>query len=244
MSSETVLKDKRVLVTGAASGIGRATALAFCAEGADVTATDRDANRLDEAGEEARPLGGRWSAIPGDITDPSFVTALAAAAEYDILVNVAGTLSHTPFLEGDPDHWRTVFDTNVIALLRLTQAVARGMAARKVGHIILMSSAQARAVYPYTMVYAASKHAVRAIHVGLRQELGPLGIRCTEVCPGLVGDTALLDATDHPAVVESYKRRTYRPIAAADISRAVIFVAKTPAGVDIDTIEIKPIGQA
>lgn len=241
---ETILEGKRVLVTGAASGIGRATALAFAGEGAVVTASDREAEGLEEAASEACQKGGQWVSVVGDITDPSFATELAAGAEFDILVNVAGTLRHTPFLDGDPDHWRKVFDTNVVALLRLTQAVARGMVARKSGHIILMSSALARAVYPYTMVYAASKHAVRAIHVGLRQELGPLGIRCSEICPGLVGDTGLLGATDHPAVIESYKRRPYQPIAANDIARAVVFVARTPAGVDIDTIEVKPIGQA
>jgi NADP-dependent 3-hydroxy acid dehydrogenase YdfG len=245
MSSEQSLLGKRVLLTGGSAGIGRATALRFALEGATVLAVGRSAAELATVAAEAQGHPGSIEPHAGDITDRGFVADLVAqAGEIDILVNVAGILRHTPFLEGDPDHWAKVFDTNVVSLLRLTQAVAKGMATRKSGHIILMSSALARAVYPYTMVYAATKHAIRAIHVGLRQELNPLGIRCTEICPGLVGDTLLLGSTDHPAVVESYKRRPYKPIASDDIARAVIFAAKTPLGVEIDVIEVKPIGQA
>ena len=220
MGAETKLAGKRVIISGASAGIGKATALRFAGAGATVLAVGRRADALQKLVDEATGMPGPIEAWPGDVTDPVFVAHLVASAgNVDILVNVAGILRHTPFLEGDPDHWRKVFETNVVALLRLTQAVAKGMANRRSGHIILMSSALARAVYPYTMVYAATKHAVRAIHVGLRQELNPFGIRCTEVCPGLVGDTELLDATDHPAVVESYKRRPYKPIA-SEIGRA------------------------
>lgn len=243
MATEQSLAEKRVLITGAASGIGRATAERFAAEGAEIIAVDRRAAELESLA--AACAAGSVTTRAGDITDALFVDQLVEqAGAVDILVNVAGILRHTPFLEGDPDHWREVFDTNVVALLRLTQGVAKGMAARRSGHIILMSSALARAVYPYTMVYAATKHAIRAINVGLRQELGPFGIRSTEVCPGLVGDTGLLGATDHPAVVESFRRRPYKPIAAEDIARAVIFAAKTPPSVEIEVIEVKPIGQA
>jgi NADP-dependent 3-hydroxy acid dehydrogenase YdfG len=245
MSAEQPLVGKLVLITGASSGIGRATALAMAAEGANVIAVDRRAVELDTLAAETKKLTGNIVPQPGDVTDRAFIeTLVKQSGAIDILVNVAGILRHTPFLEGDPDHWQRVFDTNVVALLRLTQAVAKGMAERRSGHIILMSSALARAVYPYTMVYAATKHAVRAIHNGLRQELNPFGIRSTEICPGLVGDTDLLDATDHPAVVESYKRRPYKAIKSVDIARAVIFAAKTPPGVEIDVIEVKPIGQA
>lgn len=243
MALEQSLSGKRVLVTGAASGIGYATAHHFAGEGAHVIAVDRRAAKLKTLADSCTL--GAIRPQSGDITDATFVNRLVEeAGAVDILVNVAGILRHTPFLEGDPDHWRQVFDTNVLALLRLTQGIAKGMAERRSGHIILMSSALARAVYPYTMVYAATKHAIRAIHAGLRQELNPFGIRSTEICPGLVGDTELLDATDHPAVVESYKRRPYKPIAAEDIARAVIFAARTPPGVEIDVIEVKPIGQA
>lgn len=245
MATETSLAGQRVLITGASSGIGRTTAIAFAREGAAVIAVGRREAELRSLAAECGDLPGEVAPVAGDITDKAFVARLVAqAGAVDILVNVAGILRHTPFLEGDPDHWGQVFETNVVALLRLTQAVAKGMAARRAGHIILMSSALARAVYPYTMVYAATKHAVRAIHAGLRQELNPHGIRSTEICPGLVGDTDLLGATDHPAVVESYKRRPYKPIASEDIARAVIFAAKTPPGVEIDVIEVKPVGQA
>jgi NADP-dependent 3-hydroxy acid dehydrogenase YdfG len=245
MNEETSLVGRKVMVSGASSGIGRACALAYAAEGATVIALARRQDKLKLLAEDASPLPGRIHILPGDVTDKAFIEqAVGQAGAVDILVNVAGILRHSPFLEGDPDHWAKVFETNVVALLRFTQAVAKGMVERGHGHIILMSSALARAVYPYTMVYAASKHAVRAIHVGLRQELGPLGIRATEICPGLVGDTDILNETDHPAVIESYGRRPYKPIQSEDIARAVIFASKTPQGVEIDVIEVKPIGQA
>lgn len=242
--SEQSIEGKTAIVTGASSGIGRACSLALAAEGANVIAVARREDALRRLVEESAGLKGRIGYESGDITDSRFIARVAGRTEpVDILVHSAAVLRNEPFLESDPDHWSKVFDTNVLALLRLTQAVAAGMARRKEGHIIVISSVLAHAVYPYTLVYAASKHAVRAIHVGLRQELGPLGIRSTEIRPGLVGDTNIFADTTHPDVVESYRERPYQPIKPIDIARAVVFAAKAPTDVDVDVLEVKHIRQ-
>lgn len=237
------LKDFRVLVTGASSGIGRATAQAFAAEGASVIATGRRLNELESMRDEVGKTSRAPEIIAGDINDPAFAARLAAAAgPVDILVNCAGMLKHAPFLESDEASWQAVFDTNVIALLRLTQLVARGMSERKKGHIVNISSVLADKVYPYTLVYAATKYAVRAISEGLRMELEPHGIRVTEIAPGLV-QTAVLRDIDHPDVLKAYQSRTYKGLSPESIADAIVFAVAQDPHTATDLVKINPVGQ-
>jgi 3-hydroxy acid dehydrogenase / malonic semialdehyde reductase len=238
------LKNLRVLVTGATSGIGRATALAFMAEGAVVYGVGRRQEQLNTLEKEATEAGFKFIGVQADFTESDAAEYITAkVGQIDILVNVAGIAKQTPILEGDPADWQRIFDTNVLATLRLTQAIAKPMVARGEGHIINITSALARAVYPYTTVYAASKHALAAITRGLRLELCKKGIKVTEVAPGLVGDTEFLDATTHPDVVASYKARPYLPITAVSVADAVVFAASVPGNAEIELIELKPVGQ-
>jgi NADP-dependent 3-hydroxy acid dehydrogenase YdfG len=240
--TETTLAGRRALVTGASSGIGRATALALAAAGADVVATGRREDRLRALAQETSRGG--ITPIAGDITDKRFIASLAErAGPVGILVNNAGMSHNAPFLDGDMALWEQVIATNVTALLRLTQIVARGMAERGGGHIVNISSALARAVYPNTLVYAATKHAIRAISAGLRLDLHQKGIKVTEVAPGLIGDTDLLRHTSHPAFLEGLKERPYAPIAPEDVARTVVFAVGAPGRVVLDLIEVKPLGQ-
>lgn len=238
----TALHGRRALITGASSGIGFATAQALALAGAEIVVTGRREDRLCSLS-DGLPAG-TATCIAGDITDKAFIAVLAErAGTVDILVNNAGIAHHAPFLDGDMDLWDAVIATNVTAVLRLTQAVARGMAQRGRGHIVNVSSALARAVYPNTLVYAATKHAIRAISTGLRLDLAKQGIKVTEVAPGLIGETNFLRHSDHPAFLDALKARPYAPIAPSDIARAIVFAVSGDGPAEIDLIEVKPIGQ-
>jgi len=232
---------QRVLITGASGGIGGAIAHAFAHAGASVVVTASNAEDLKRVSDGIK---GDVRAIVGDLQDLHFCKTLGSqAGPVDILINAAGWTRQAPFLEGDPQDFARIFSINVIGLLAVTQSVALGMVERRRGHIINISSALARAVYPFTMVYAASKHAVAAISQGLRLELHSKGIKVTELCPGLVGETRLLSATTHPAVIESYKQRGYKPIHAEDIAEAALMVASMQGNAEINLLEVKPMGQ-
>ena len=226
------------LVTGASSGIGRATALALAEAGWSVLGTGRDRAAL-----EALSTQGIRS-LAGDLTDPGFVDAVVeAAGAATLLVNNAGTLAHAPFLETPRHGWRGVFDLNVHALLDVTQGIASGMAARGSGHIVLVSSLLARKVGPNTLVYAASKHAVAAIAAGLRVELRPHGIRVTEVAPGLVSTRIQRDIT-HAGVKAGYAALPFPWLAPEDVAAVIRAAAEAPPNASTDLIEIRPQGQA
>lgn len=234
---------RRVLVTGASSGIGRATALVFAAAGADVIATARRAAELDRLGAEAEPLHGAIEPLAGDITDAAFVGALAAAAEpVDVLVNCAGILGHGPFLDSDPDNWPKIWALNVHATMRLSQAIALGMRNRGHGHIVIVTSILAGKVYRYTLPYAATKHALRAIRTGLRMELAEFGIKVTEVAPGLT-DTPILRSFDNQDAAADYDARPYRPLDAEDVAMTIFGVAQSGPNACPELVEVHPMGQ-
>jgi NADP-dependent 3-hydroxy acid dehydrogenase YdfG len=231
------LSGRRALVTGASSGIGAATVAALAAAGANVIATGRDAGKL------AALRCANIETIAGDLTQPGFSAELICqAGDCDILIANAGRLRHTPFLDGDPDDWRAVFELNVIATLTLLQAATARMVARGTGHIVLVSSLLARRVARNTMVYAASKHAVAAIAAGLRLKLEPFGIRVTEVAPGLVS-TGIFRDTDHPAVQAAYAAMKFAFLRPEDVAAAILAAVTASPGTSQDLIEIRPVGQ-
>ncbi len=226
---------KLALVTGASSRIGRATALAPVGAGYKVIGTGRDRAAL------ATLPGIRNMA--GDLTDPGFVDeVVAAATDAELLVNNAGTLSHAPFLETPRHAWRGVFDLNVNALLDVTQGIARAMAARGAGHIVLISSLVARKTGPNMLVYAASKHAIAAIANGLRMELRPHGIRVTEIAPGLVS-TNIQRAISHESVKAGYATLPFEWLVPKDIACIILGAVQAGHNVGTDLIEIRPMGQ-
>lgn len=226
------LAGKRVLVTGASSGIGAATAALLMASGAYVIGTGRNQAAL--AGTET---------VAGDLTDPAFLPDLMGrAGDIDILVANAGRLKHAPFLDGRAEDWRAVFELNVLATLSLLQLAARGMVARGGGHIVLVSSLLARRVTRNAMVYAASKHAVAAIAAGLRLELGPLGVRVTEIAPGLVR-TGIFRDIDDARVQDAYAAMAFDFLRPGDVAAAILSAVTTRPGASADLIELRPCGQ-
>jgi NADP-dependent 3-hydroxy acid dehydrogenase YdfG len=238
----TPWSGRRALVTGASSGIGYATALSLLRAGATVVATGRRIERLQALGADPGHAA-RLMAIVGDVDDDGFRRTLSEqAGAVDILVNAAGVLKHTPFLDGDPTVWEQMWRTNVQSVLCLTQLIARGMVDRRSGHIVNISSILASRVFPYSMVYASTKFAIRAISQGLRLELREHGIKVTEVAPGQV-KTEIFRDEQHPLVAASYRGRTFLPLAADDVAAAIISALGVARDVGIDLIEVNPRGQ-
>jgi NAD(P)-dependent dehydrogenase (short-subunit alcohol dehydrogenase family) len=229
-----------VLVTGAASGIGRATALAFAASGARVIAVDRDAGGAVRTAEEALRSGAReaW-AETADVSDERAMEELArkVAAEYgvvDVLVNNAGIGLAGPFLETTAEDWRQVLDVNLWGVIHGCRLFGRQMAERgQGGHIVNVASAAAYLPTRTLPAYGTSKAAVLMLSQSLRAELAGRGIGVSAVCPGFVntgitstarfvGVDAAEEKRRRQRVVRLFGLRNYRPEkVAAAIVRAV-----------------------
>ncbi|MDQ3660436.1 MAG: SDR family NAD(P)-dependent oxidoreductase, partial [Actinomycetota bacterium] len=171
------------VVTGASSGIGAATAIRLAKEGFDVVL---GARRMDKLKKVAEACGGR--ALPLDVTDRDSVAAFAQEiSEVDVLVNNAGLASGLqPIDELEEDRVRLMMETNVLGLLRTTQALLQKLEAGNGGHIVNVGSIAGFETYPGGAGYTATKHAVRAISQTMRIDLLGRPIRVTEVSPGLV----------------------------------------------------------
>lgn len=232
------------VVTGAGSGIGAATARALAADGFRVICAARRTERITAVADE---IGGL--AVTCDVTSADDVAALAeqVGGRLDVLVNNAGgALGVDPVVGADADQWRTMYETNVIGTMRVTQALAPALIASGAGLIVNIGSIAGHVVYEGGGGYTAAKHALAAVTETLRLELNGQPVRVTEIAPGMVhteefslvrlgGDQAKADAVY--AGVES-------PLSAEDVAEAVRWVASRPPHVDIDLMVIKPIAQA
>ena len=180
------LAGKRALVTAAAAGIGRAIALTFAAEGAEVLATD-----IDEAGLTA--LGPTLRTRVLDVTDPTAVIALfAAEPAFDILVNAAGRVDGGTILEVSDRVWDLAFDLNVRSMHRMTAAALPGMLARGGGSIVNIGSvASSLKGVTDRYVYSATKAAVIGMTKAVAMDFVAQGIRCNVICPGTVDTPSL-----------------------------------------------------
>lgn len=234
------LAGSSALITGASAGIGRACAMELARLGVDLLLTGRNAEKLREVVDDTQRLGVESKALAGDLTDPSFVRVLAdASAECDIFVNNAGILTYAPLLETDMHNFEAMFQTNVTAAFAITLEVAKAMALRRKGHIVFITSGSARNVNQYGVVYAATKHALSAFAKGFRLELKPLGVRVTEVAPGMV-DTAIRENSQHPTVVAALGMRKFKPLSPEDVAESVMAALTASEGASIDLIELRP----
>lgn len=176
------LAGKRALITAAGAGIGRATAQAFVAEGAQVLATDLNPQPLE---------GARIAAL--DVRDPAAIAALVAAeGPFDILVNAAGWVAHGTILDCTEDDWTRTLDLNLTAMMRVTRAVLPGMLAQDGGAIVCIASAVGSHVAaPNRFAYGTSKAAVVGLAKSVAADFVGRGIRCNAICPGTIDTPSL-----------------------------------------------------
>jgi 3-hydroxy acid dehydrogenase / malonic semialdehyde reductase len=245
------LKGKIVFVTGASSGIGAATALAFAGEGAKLLLAARRTEKLAEVAAEAIERGAsEVHSISLDVRDRQAVEhaikALPAEwAAIDVLVNNAGLSRGLEKLYmGNIDDWEEMLDTNVKGLLYVTRAVVPGMVERGRGHIVNMGSTAGEMTYPNGAVYCASKAAERAINDGLRQDLLGTPVRVTTVDPGMVETEFSLVRFhgDSERAASVYKGLT--PLTATDVADAIVWAACRPSHVNIARIALTSVHQA
>jgi NADP-dependent 3-hydroxy acid dehydrogenase YdfG len=188
------IAGKVVIVTGASSGIGEATARAFAMAGAKVVLAARRAERLERLAEEIFSAGGTALPVPTDLTDINQIrnlvqTTLIAYGRIDVLANIAGWGRYDWLEELSPENLSMQYQVNVIGLAELTRQVLPIMKAQRSGHILNMSSYASRIAAPPLTVYASTKYAVEGLTDGLRRELIPWGIRVTRIHPSGVTGT-------------------------------------------------------
>jgi NADP-dependent 3-hydroxy acid dehydrogenase YdfG len=241
------LTDKIVLVTGASSGIGLATALRFSQAGARLIIAARREDRLKQLAKELKtdcfvmPLNVRdWPAVA-----KALISLPAEWRAIDILVNNAGLSRDMSKLhEGRFDSWEDMIDTNVKGLLWVSRAVIPGMVTRGRGHVINVGSIAGHEVYPGGNVYCASKFAVDALTKGMRMDLVDTPVRVTTVDPGMV-ETEFSEVRFYGDKEKAKKVYTgITPLTADDIAEAIVWAATRPANVQIAQIVILPKAQA
>ena len=234
--------DKRVaVVTGASAGIGEATARTLAAQGFHVVCVARRADRIKALAED---IDG--SAIVADVTDGDGVAALADGLDrVDVLVNNAGGAKGLePVADADLEHWRWMWETNVLGTLRVTRALLPKLIDSGDGLIVTITSIAAFEVYDGGGGYTSAKHAEGALHRTLRGELLGKPVRLTEIAPGAVETEFSLvrfggDDKRANAVYEGIT-----PLVAQDIAEVIGFVASRPSHVNLDQIVIQPRDQA
>lgn len=229
------------LVTGASSGIGAATVRALAAVGFEVVAAAR---RLERCEEVAREIGGR--AMRLDVTDPDSVTELAESLpDVDVLINSAGgALGTEPVAEADEEHWRAMYEANVMGVMRVTKALLPALERDGGGHIVVLGSVAGLEVYPGGAGYTAAKHAIHAVTQTMRLELLGKPIRVTEIAPGLVETEFSLVRFGGDAAKASKIYEGTTPLTGEDVADAIAYVVTRPPHVDIDYLAIKPTDQA
>ena len=242
------IQGKIVIVTGASSGIGEATARELAARGATVVLGARRTDRLEKLVAELRAQGATAEFQALDVTNRDSVADIVRFArerfgKLDVIVNNAGVMPLSPLDALKVDEWEQMVDVNIKGVLYGIAAALPYMKARRAGHIINVSSVAGHKVRAGGAVYAATKHAVRALSEGLRQEVTPYGIRTTVISPGVIA-TELPESISEPDVAAS-TRKMYDDIAipADSFARVVAFAISQPDEVDVNEILFRPTRQ-
>lgn len=244
----TNIAGKVVVITGASSGMGEATARHLAERGAFVVLGARRVDRLEALAAELTKGGGKALALATDVTDAAQVQRLVDAAverlgRVDVLVNNAGLMPHSPLERRKLDDWNRTIDVNLKGVLHGIAAALPHMQRQKGGQIINVSSVAGHTVRAGGAVYSATKTAVRVISEGLRQEVKPWNIRTTIISPGAVA-TELPRSITEPDIAQgiSHFYEQYA-IPVSSFARAVAFAIEQPEDVDINEILFRPTRQ-
>jgi NADP-dependent 3-hydroxy acid dehydrogenase YdfG len=234
------VSERVAVVTGASSGIGAATVAALRAAGFAVVG---GARRMDRLQAVCEPVGAR--AVQLDVTDQgsvdSFVAQLPSCA---VLVNNAGgALGFDRVEDADEEQWRSMYETNVLGLLRMTRALMPLLEREDPGHIVDVVSIAGLETYPFGGGYTAAKHAAHAVTRTLRLELLGRPVRVTEVDPGLVEtEFSIVRLGDEAKASKVYEGMT--PLTAGDVADAIAWAVSRPKHVNIDQVVMRPLDQA
>lgn len=238
------LTGKTAVVTGASSGIGKATARLLAQRGCNVALAARREDRLNSLAAE---LGDGALAAPTDVTDPAACETLISHAverfgSVDVLVANAGLGLYGSIPDGDPEDWRRMFEVNVLGVLHATRAAVRHMLERGSGDIVIVSSLAGRRVPRADgTVYAATKHALTAVAEGLRMDVSGRGVRIINVEPGLVRTE--FPESQSQSADQYYAEKEYSPIEAEDVAAAILYAIDQPPRVSVNEILIRPTEQ-
>jgi NADP-dependent 3-hydroxy acid dehydrogenase YdfG len=244
----TNIAGKVVVITGASSGMGEATAGYLADRGAVVVLGARRADRLNTLVDEITKRGGRALALATDVTAAAQVQRLVDAAverfgRVDVLLNNAGLMPHSPLERRRLDDWERTIDVNLKGVLYGIAAALPHMQRQKGGHIINVSSVAGHTVRPGGAVYSATKTAVRVISEGLRQEVKPWNIRTTIISPGAVATELPQSVTEPDIALGISQFYEQYAIPASSFARAVAFAIEQPEDVDINEILFRPTRQ-
>jgi len=234
--------DKVVLITGASSGIGEATARLLAEHGAKVVLGARRTERLESIVAEIRKAGGTAEFQKLDVADAKSVTAFAKFAKdkfgrIDVMFNNAGVMPLSPMAALKTDDWNAIVDINIKGVLHGIAAVLPEMEKQGTGHIINTASTGGHAVGASCGVYCASKYAVRAISEGLRQETDK--IRVTIISPGVTTTELGHEITD-PAATELLNALRNTALSPKAIAQSVLYAISQPADVDVSEMIVRP----
>ncbi|MFZ5959061.1 SDR family oxidoreductase [Pseudomonas knackmussii] len=239
------IRGKVVVITGASSGLGEATARLLAHHGAHVVLGARRLERLQAlAAELGLPPE---AAVQTDVTRNDQVQHLVERAvqlhgRVDMILNNAGLMPQSPLERGKVEDWERMIDVNIKGTLYGIAAVLPHMKAQMGGHIINVSSVAGHKVRAGGAVYSATKTAVRVISEGLRQEVKPYGIRTTVISPGMVA-TELPDSVTEPDIAAAMRKAYEGAVPAEAFAETVLFAMSQPDAVDINEILFRPTTQ-
>lgn len=241
------ISDKVIIITGASSGIGKATAELLAKQGAKLVLAARRKERLTEIQQALANY--EVSIFKADVTNFNQMQqlvnfALEKYGRIDVMYNNAGIMPVNPLIKGQRDEWQKTLDVNVMGVLNGIAAVLPTMVKQKAGHILATGSVNSRVTVGNWTVYSASKYAVRSILEGLRQEERENGIKTTLICPGSVHTELYNSIGDPEARAAEIKTEEAIGLDPHTVAEAVSHAIDTPANADVNEVIIRPMGQA
>lgn len=241
------IEGKIVVITGASSGLGEATARHLSELGAVVVLGARRIDRIRALAHELAGSEGKAIAVQTDVTQSEQVKKLVEAAvenygRIDVMINNAGLMPHSPLDRLKIADWDRMIDVNIKGVLYGIAAALPYMQQQKSGHIINVSSVAGHKVRPASAVYAATKHAVLALSEGLRQEVKPYNIRTTVISPGAIA-TELPNSITEADIADNVRKVYEIAIPPDSFARAVAFAMSQPDEIDVNEILFRPTRQ-